>query len=347
MKFDYFSPELTTGSIYFEIWLLVFLIAILIYWFKNYRFFLWRFFALVFWVFCFESLTWALWINSNLWNYAYVHNDISWIMPFAWASIIIFFKFIFDKFCAKWNILREFIFVILNSSIFWLLFLIYLKTIWVFSYSLEMQEIIKSWITIFWRPLEAIIYFPTFIFVVFSFYKYWELAMFDKKLFQNYKINFWKDIIIAILSITLIWYLMHPLLITDNILNYFYLIFSFIIVLVITNIVVNLWKDFPLFIRFLAGSTIFTIFWTIVFNFFVSNKLIILSKSILNTYTSKTVKIPYMEITDVEWAWIFVFSYLVIAIVKYFKVINENENIVLDEKNMTFKGWKSLINNEK
>lgn len=344
MKYSYFSPELTIQSMYFEIWLLIFLIWILIYWIKNYRFFLWRFLALAFGVFCFEWITWALWINSNLWNYAYIHNDISWVMSITWASIVMFFKFIFDKYCAKWNILREFIFILLNSSIFWLLFLIYLKSIWVFSYSTEMQEILKSWVHFFWIPLEAIIYFPTFIFIVFSFYKYWELAMFNKNLFKNYKITFSKDISIAILSITLIGYLMHTLLITDNFLNYFYLISSFIIVLIITNIIINIWKDFPLFIRFLAGSTIFTILWTIVLNFFVSNKLIILSQSILNTYTLKTIKIPYMSITDVEWAWMLLFSYLLIWMIKYFKVINENKNIFLDEKNMTFKWFYSLIN---
>lgn len=312
------------------------------YWLRNYRFFLWRFFALLFWVLCFESLTWALWINNNLWSYSYIYNDVSWIMTLTWSSMIMLFKFIFDRFCQKWNLLREFLFVIIFSSITGLSLLIYLKNIWVFSYSSEMQQIVSSWFTIFWRPLEALLYFPVFIFTVYSFYKYWELAMYNKNLFKSYKINYWKDLIIGGITIALIWYLMHPLLETNNVLNYLFLLFSLILILIVTNYVINVWRNLHLFIRFLLGSFVYAIWSLIVLQLFLSNKLISFSQSILNTFAWETPSIEYITIADVGWGWVLVLAYFIISIVKYFKIVSLNKDIVLDEKRMTFKGWESF-----
>jgi len=206
-----------------------------------------------------------------------------------------------------------------------------------------MQDIISSWITVFWRPLESIIYFPTFIFVVFSFYKYWELAMFDKKLFKKYKINFSKDILLAIISIFSIWYIIHPLLITSNYINYFLISTFFVLILMITNILINIVNDVPLFIRFISGSFIFTSMWIFLLSFFVKYNLIEFSTSIKNTYTNNTFTIPYTNITDVECIAVLLFSYLLISMVKYFKIVTDNKKIILDEKNMTFKWWKDLL----
>jgi len=360
--YDYFSWQLTTWAMYFEIALAVFLIFLFVFWIKNYKFFIWRFFALAFWVFAFEWLTWALWINSNLWSYAYIHNDISWIMTLTWASLIMFSKFIFDKFKKKipcifnntkvskmknYSILKEFIFVTIFSSIFWLLLVIYLKYIWVFAYSPEMQDIVKSWITIFGRPLEAIIYFPVFIFTVFSFYKYWELAMYNKDLFNSYNIKFGKDILISVIVISLIWYLIHPILLVNNMFIYILLLVWFIINLLLTWFVISKFNETSLFVRFISWTFIFTSIGSIILSLFVWAGLIEFSQSILNTYTDKTITLPYLKITDVEFIWILLFSYLIVSIIKYFKVITDNKEMKLKDNKMTFKWFKSLFTNIK
>jgi len=360
---DYFNPELTNSVMYFEIFLAIFLVWIFVFWIKNYKFFVWKFFALSFWVFAFEWLTWALWINSNLWNFAYIHNDISWVMTLAWASIIMFSKIIFDKFWEKlpcilkytklkksknFKLIKEFIFVTIFSSILWLLLLIYLKDIWVFSYWKEMQEIINSWITVFWRPLEAIVYFPVFIFTTFSFYKYWELAMQDKNLFNDYKINFSKDILISVIIISLIWYLIHPILLVENTFVYILLLVWFVINLIITWGLISKFVDLSLFMRFIAGTFIFTTIWSFLVSFFVKYWYLDFSQSIKDTYTINTIQMPLANwITDVEWWGILLFSYLMVAIIKYFKIITDNKEIKISNKNMTFKGIKSLFINQK
>jgi len=362
MQFDYFSRALTNSSMYFEIVLAILLVWIFIYWVKNYKFFAWRFFALAFWVFAFEWITWALWINSNLWQYAYLHNDISWVMTLTWTSLIFISKFIYDKYrksipcilkftklknIKNFKLLKEFIFVTIFSSILWLLLIILLKSIWVFSYSPEMLEVVNSWTIIFWRPLEALVYFPVFIFTVYSFYKYWELAIYNKSVFNTYSISIWKDVSISIIVIFLIWYLINPLLNFPNFFAYFSLTLAFLLVLLFTNLLISIVKDTPLFIRFISGSFIFTTIWTFIISLYVKYWIISFSDSIKNTYTDKTFTIPYTEITDVEWVWLLLFSYLMIAVVKYFKVITDNKEIKLVDKKITFKWYKSLFTNQK
>ena len=82
--------------------------------------------------------------------------------------------------------------------------LMFLRDIGVFSYSSALLPLLQNGVLIFGRPLEAIVYIPVFIFTVYSFYKYWELAMYDKSLFANYTISLKKDIIISAITILLI-----------------------------------------------------------------------------------------------------------------------------------------------
>lgn len=83
-----------------------------------------------------------------------------------------------------------------------------------------MKEIIRGGTTLLGRPLEALIYFPTFVFVTYSFYKYWELAMYNKLYFLNYSIRPTRDIAIALGPILAMGYHMHPLLIPGNLFVY-------------------------------------------------------------------------------------------------------------------------------
>ncbi|MDQ7023002.1 MAG: hypothetical protein Q9M97_05750 [Candidatus Gracilibacteria bacterium] len=259
-----------------------------------------------------------------------------------------YFKIYKIKKSKNFKLIKEFVFVTILSSILGLLLLIYLKNIGVFSYGKEMQEVINSGITVFGRPLEAIIYFPVFVFTTFSFYKYWELAMQDKKLFDDYKINFSKDILISLIIISLIGYLIHPILLVENIFIYILLLIGFVINLIITGGIISKFIDLTLFMRFISGTFIFTTIGSFILSFFVKYGYINFSESIKDTYTVNTIQMPLANgITDVEVLRVLLFSYLMVAIIKYFKIITDNKEIKISNKNMTFKGFKSLFINKK
>ena len=344
MNFSYFSRELTPSVMNFEIVMWILLLGVLWYGISQYRFFLWRFFALVLWVFCFEWLTWALWNNSHLWVYAYIHNDVSWVLTLTWATFIFIVKFAYDKYTQHKTVMKEFFTVVLGSSALIATVLAILKEIDVFSYSSATLPLIQKSILIFWRPLEAVIYIPVFIFTVYAFYKYWELAMYDKSLFSKYTISPKKDIFISAITILLIWYLMHPLLET-SIVSSFLLVFLYIIGLILTSFMVNSIKDAPLFQRYMGGMFIFSVFAMVVMSLMIENSMITLAQSVRDTYTANTISIPWFAFTDVEFVGIVLFSCLMLAMVKYFKVITDNKDIKLDEKKMTFRGWRSLFKN--
>lgn len=341
---NYFDPSLTTQSIVYEIWLFIFLIWIFVYWIKNYRFFVWRFIALVFWVFFFELLTSSFWQIEHLWKYSYINWDVSIIMTLSWVSLIFFARFIYDVYVKKQNIFKEILSVVILASIFWLINLILLKSLWIFSYSTLTQELVLNWITVFNRPLEAIIYFPVFIFISYSFFKYFEIAIYNKYIFDNYKINFKKDIFITIINILLIWYLLHPMMIFSQNIYFILLIICVIFWLFLTNIIISKSKKMPLFIKFLWAGSLFSMYLSVIISYFLWKDLLKFHEITKNTYTSLTFTMPNLNFTDAEFVWIFIFSYLLIATTKFIKIITDNKNLELDDWNMTFRWWKSLFN---
>ena len=362
MEYSYFSRELTTQALQFEVWLFIVLVAMFAYGMANYKFFVWKFLSLAVGVFFFEGISWALWINSNLGESAYIHNDISWVMTLAWASIIMFVKMAYDTFQKKlpwvlsrtklkklehFELIKEFTLITVISSVLWWIFVMYLKSIWVFSYSPEIQVLVESGTQVFGRPLEAIVYLPVFIFTVYSFFKYWELAIHNKHLFDDYKVSLSKDILISIITISLIWYLVHPIILIENIFIFILLVIWYVINLLITWFVISKFSDVSLFMRFISWTFIFTTLGSLVISFFVKYWYIDFSQSIKDTYTVNTIQMPYMHITDVEFSGILLFSYLMIAMTKYFKIITDNKQIKIKDTNMTFKGFKSLFINQK
>ena len=342
MQFSYFSPELTNTAILFEVSVGILLVWVISYGYTHYKFFLWRFFALAFGVFCFEWLTGSMWNIAHLWNYAYIHNDISWVMTLAWSGVIFSVKFLYDAFIKDKNLFKEFSFVVMIGSIISGIIVILLKDSWIFGYSKTMQEMLTTASMIFGRPLESFLYIPIFIFTVYSFYKYWELAMYDKKLFSDYTVHPGKDIAIASVVICLIGYLMHPLF--EMTLNWVILmIVGYIVWLIIVNYIINSIKDYPLFQRNMWGVFLLSLWCMGLLSYMIWSWFVKLSESVTDTYTVKTIQIPWLNITDVEFVGIVLFSCLLIAIIKYFKIVTTNKLPSLDDDKMTFRWFNSLI----
>lgn len=344
MQFSYFSPALTSAAIVFEVFVGLLTLLIVLYGTTHYRFFLWRFFALVFGVFCFEWLTGAIWNISWLGSYAYIYGDISWVMTLAWSSILFGIKFMHDTLVKNKNLLKEFLYIVLWGSILLGLLIIILKDAWIFSYSKTMQETLSTAPMIFGRPLESLLYIPTFIFTVYSFYKYWELAMYDKRLFSDYTIHPGKDILVAWVIVCLIWYLMHPLL--EMTLGWTILmIIGYIAWLIIVSYIINSIRDYPLFQRNIWGVFLFSVWGVWLLNSMIGLWFVGISESVKDTYAVETFQIPWLNITDVEFIGVILFSCLLIAVIKYFKIVTTNRLPLLDDAKMTFHGFGSLFKN--
>ncbi|GAB0174957.1 MAG: hypothetical protein HHAS10_08360 [Candidatus Altimarinota bacterium] len=339
----YFSPYLTQLSVYFLIITSIIFLFVVSYGLKYYRYFFWRFSALLIGVLFFEFLTSSLWVTAHLGTYGYLNGDVSLVLSFFWASLIFSSRILFDKIFLKKTLLLELGFVLGITTIFGLLTITLLKEIEVFSYSKEMQEIVQSGITLFGRPLEALIYFPTFVFVTYSFYKYWELAMYNKLYFLNYSIRPTRDIFIVLGSVIAIGYLMHPLLVSNNFYTYPLLCFGALIFLIIVNFTIASATHFSLFIRYVFGTLLFSVFFGSLLSYLLGKGWIQISESLKINYTEATFFIPGFHFTDSEAVGIMFFSYLLIAIVKYYKVVFSHKSISIDDSKMTFRGWKSLF----
>lgn len=339
----YFPPNLTQLSVYFLIITGILFLLVLSYWLKYYRYFLWRFWALLAWVLFFEFLTSSLWITAHLGTYWYLNGDVSLVLSFFWASLIFSSRILFDRILLKKTLFWELSFIIWVTTIIWLIAITLLKEIWVFSYSEEMKEIIRGGTTLLGRPLEALIYFPTFVFVTYSFYKYWELAMYNKLYFLNYSIRPTRDIAIALGPILAMGYLMHPLLIPGNLFVYPMLCAWALVSLIIVNLTISCATQFSLFIRYILGTLLFSVFFGSLLSYFLQSGWIEISESLKINYTEATFFIPGFYFTDSEAVGIMFFSYLLIALVKYYKVVSAHKTVSIDDSKMTFRWWKSLF----
>ncbi len=344
--FSYFNSNLIVPALIFEIIVVFLTIFIIWYGIKNYKFFLWRYVALLFGVFAFEALTGSFWVLNNFWKFAYIHNDLSWIMTLFWTNIIFLAKFIYDKYIKRKTFLNEYLFIVSTTVLIWAIFLSYLKYFWIFDYAPEIKLILDTF-SIFNIPIITFFYFPLFIFVVYTFYKYRELAMYNKYLFQDYSIKVWKDILIVLFTIIILTFLFYPVLEVSFVWVYAVLIVFIFINLLITSIMISFVKDLSLFVRFLGGSTVFTILTVLVLDWLIKNDYLTFSESILKTHTQKTINMPFTQVSDVEFFAILLFSYLLITMVKFFRIVFSNKNIKLDESNMTFRWFKSLFFNIK
>lgn len=87
------------------------------------------------------------------------------------------------------------------------------------------------------------------------------------------------------------------------------------------NILIHSIKNIPLLPRYIIGVSFFATLVTFLLDFFVKNNYINFHQSVYDTHSIKTINFPGMSISDIEFVGIMLFSFLLIAIVKYFKII--------------------------
>lgn len=107
------------------------------------------------------------------------------------------------------------------------------------------------------RPLEALIYLPVFIGVVYSFYKYWETYLYRAEIYQSLKIDLVMDTVRTAVVIIAVGYLLHPLLIS-TMSTYIAMITLTIAMLAGLQYLMAQLPALPLMIRFMLSVSILT-----------------------------------------------------------------------------------------
>ena len=84
-----FDMAATAPIIAFELFIVIGTLAAVYILSKYERRILWRYFTVVAGVLIFELFTAPMWDNFNLGRWAYLYQDVSWILTLGWATLIL------------------------------------------------------------------------------------------------------------------------------------------------------------------------------------------------------------------------------------------------------------------
>lgn len=129
-------------------------------------------------VFIFEFFTSPMWNNYKLGQWAYVYQDVSWVLTLGWSTLILLTVVLVDKFLSRLRDWQRFILYLVSLTILVLFAEAAVVNLGIRSYAPEVQAVLLG-PTIFNVPIELFYYVPVFMALVISFYKYWALILDD------------------------------------------------------------------------------------------------------------------------------------------------------------------------
>ena len=250
----------TFPIILFEILIILFTLFTLFVLLKGEKKLFLRFFVVAIGIFIFEFFTSTMWNNYKMGWWAYTYQDVSWILTFGWASLILVTIVFVDRFFGQLSEGKRFgmylgilaFFVIILESV--------VVNLGIRSYSPETQEVVIGYF-LFGTPIGVLYYVPVFMALVIGFYKYWSFMIFEKPVMPLIKRRWLRSLCISIIGVLLFEVMVEPMVVNVNLprWSYIYRDVSFLMTggwIIITwlsiNFVDKYFIHFDLFKKFLC-----------------------------------------------------------------------------------------------
>ena len=127
-------------------------------------------------IFIFEMFTSPMWLNAHMGWWAYLYQDISWILTIGWTALILTVVTLVDHRFQKMSGWKRFgLYLSVLTPVVFLLQML-MVNVGIRTYSPEVQQTISG-IKIAGAPIEALYYVPVFMSLVIGFYKFWSLSV--------------------------------------------------------------------------------------------------------------------------------------------------------------------------
>ncbi|MCB0194249.1 MAG: hypothetical protein KDJ65_20020 [Anaerolineae bacterium] len=210
-----FDKTATGPIIAFEIFILVGTIAALFI-LRRFTDKVWQRYAIVAaGVLIFEFFTTPMWNNHNMGPWAYVYQDVSWILMLGWSTLVLGTVVLVDHFLAQMRVWQRFVAYLVVLTILVIFFEGLVINLGIRTYSPEVQAV-------FWGPkifgvnIEVLYYVPVFMALVISFYKYWSLSLDDALIAPVKKRHWLGSFVISLLGVFLFELMIEPMVINAN-----------------------------------------------------------------------------------------------------------------------------------
>ena len=329
-----FDKVATGPIIVFEIFILASVIALLFILSRNIKNVWVKFGIMAMGVFIFEFFTHPLWYNYKMGSWAYVYRDVSWILTFGWAILIMVPIELIDSYGKKIAEWKRFFLYLLSGLFLGLIAETIVVNLGIRSYSPEAHEIISDTLIPGLNiPLGAFYYLPVFMSLVIGFYKYWSFVI-DKKLLVPIKKRRWfRDFSIAATGVFLFEVMVEPMVTNAGLPSWSY-IYGDVSFLMTGGWILIIWLSVSLVDKFLIDFDLiekyifYIVFATIITlpieALLIANKIRMYGPSATANFSGYS--IPFTTIpVEVMFAIPF-YLFLIVAFNKYWMFILDNRN---------------------
>ncbi|MCW6037031.1 hypothetical protein K4A83_12245 [Spirulina subsalsa FACHB-351] len=184
-------------------------------------------------VLLFELFTAPMWNNHHMGEWAYIYDDVSWILLLCWTALILTIVTVVDRFLSEWKASKRFL-VYLGVLIVAVTILeAIVVNIGIRSYA---PEVLRDMVNIFILgvPIVEVFYYtPVFTGLVIAFHKYWMLVLGDEP-FVPIKYRQWlRSLGLALLAVFLLEMLVQPMVDNVGFPRWSYLVFDITLVLIV------------------------------------------------------------------------------------------------------------------
>lgn len=255
-----FDKTATGPIIGFEIFILLGTLAALLI-LRRFTDKIWQRYAIIAGgVLIFELFTAPMWNNHNMGPWAYIYQDVSWILTLGWSTLVLGTVVLVDYFLGQLRVGQRFVLYLVILTVLVIILEGVVVNLGIRTYAPEVQAV-------FWGPkifgvnIEVLYYVPVFMGLVISFYKYWSLVLDDELVAPVKKRHWLGSFVISVVGVFLFELMIEPMVINANLpaWSYIYHDVSFLMtglwVLIIwltLYIVDRLLIQFNLVVRFLA-----------------------------------------------------------------------------------------------
>jgi len=199
-----FDKTPTTGTIWYQIFIFVATIVIILIASKFKKNIIKHYFVMVIGAFIFEFFTAPMWLNLHLGNWAYIYHGVSWVLTLGLASMTLASVILVDNLFPK---LREAYKYLLSILILWPVIIVVEKFVASLNIRGYAPETIKAFdstmIPAIGMSWLAILYLPLLFSLIIAFYKYFSYSLDKRPLVPMNKGKFGRNLIISLVGVLL------------------------------------------------------------------------------------------------------------------------------------------------
>lgn len=173
-------------------------------------------------VFIFQLFTAPMWDNHKLGSWAYLYQDVSWILTMGWTTLALSTVILVDRFLAQLRWWLRFILYLVILTLVVLILEGVVVNLGIRSYAPEVEAAFSGY-TALGVHVEVFYYVPVFMALIIGFYKYWSLVL-DHDLIVPVKKQRWlASLIISVAGVFLFELMIEPMVVNANLPGWSYI----------------------------------------------------------------------------------------------------------------------------